>query len=357
MNINTLGFNNWFAQQMEQADPGMEAVRVIAVHRESYVVSDGTGDIYAETTGKLQYDSGSPLDLPAVGDWVLAQLMNDRTLAIIHSVLERKTLLTRKNPGRKVEFQLIGANIDTVMIMQALDSDFNPRRLERYLVMAREGGIEPVVLLSKRDLLPAEEVAAKTREAEKIAPGSPVLAFSNQDQEGLDQVKALFLPGITYCLLGSSGVGKTTLLNRFLNAERFETRSVRVNDGKGRHTTTSRQLIMLDNGAMVIDTPGMRELGAIAVDSGLEETFDEIVSLSRECRFKDCSHEHEDSCAVLAALAEGEISRERYDSYLKLKKESDFHERSYLERRRNDKAFGKMVKSVKKDMKKSGDGR
>ena len=355
--MGSLGFDGWFAEQVEQAGPDLEAVRVIAVHRSSFIVSDGVSDIRAEAAGKLLHNSDSPLDIPTVGDWVLVQVLNDRTLAIIHRLLKRKSLLARKTPGRKVDFQLIGANIDTALIMQALDEDFNPRRLERYLVMAREGSIKPVIILSKSDLLSSGEVANRVRVAADVARESAVLAFSNQDKTGFDEVKDLFQAAMTYCLLGSSGVGKTTLLNNFLDEERFEIRSVRVKDGKGRHTTTSRQLIMLDNGAMVIDTPGMRELGSIAIKSGLAETFDEITLLAARCRFNDCTHMREQGCAVLEALGEGTLSRERYDNYMKMRHESEYHEMSYLDRRKKDQAFGRMVRSVMKEKRKRDEGR
>ena len=343
-----------------------EIARVLEVHKESYIISNGTVEVFAELVGKLRYSAESPEDFPAVGDWVLASFYDGDTFSILHEVLPRKTLLRRKTPGKRVDFQLIAANIDTALIVQSLDENFSLRRLERYLVMINETDIEPVVLLSKSDLLATEEIDTKIEEIREIMPQLPVQPFSNQDQTGLEELKKLLEPGRTYCLLGSSGVGKTTLLNNLLGSSgvgkttllnnllggsQFKTAEVREFDSRGRHATTHRHLSSLPEGALLIDTPGMRELGNFSVDTGLFETFDEIAALATGCRFADCSHEHEKGCAVLKALEEGSLSSDRFANYLELKKEAAFHERSYLERRQKDKEFGKMVKSVLKHKK------
>ena len=271
--------------------------------------------------------------------------------ALIEEIFPRKTVLKRKTPGKKIDFQLIAANIDTAIVIQALDHNYNLRRLERYLAMINESNIHPVVLLSKDDLFSPTEVEKKISEIHTVMPDIQIKAFSNITNSGLSEIEKILIPGKTFCLLGSSGTGKTSLLNTLLNEERFEVRTVREKDGKGRHTTTSRQLIMLKNGAMLIDTPGMRELGNIGLESGINHTFDEIAKLSRQCRFNNCSHLQEDGCAVLAALKEGTISRERYQNYMKMHKESIYYEMSYLEKRRKNKQFGKLIKSVKKQIK------
>ena len=350
--LENLGFDRSFLEHMapESLD-GFDIARVIAVHKDSYAISDGEHELQAELVGKLMYAAASPLDYPAVGDWVLVNFFDDHTFAIIHEVLPRKSLLKRKTPGKKIEFQLIGANIDVAFIVQSLDANFNLNRLERYLVMINEGHIEPAVLLSKSDLLSSEEIAARVAEIKKVMPDLAVHAFSNKNESGLDHIKALLKSGMTYCLLGSSGVGKTTLLNNLIGESRFETKTVRNKDGKGRHATTARQLIMIDGGAMVIDTPGMRELGNFAVEKGLDETFAEIAELSQMCQFSDCTHGNEKGCAVLAAVAEGRLSGQRYDNYIKMSRESAYHEMSYLEKRQKDRQFGKFVKSVMKHKK------
>jgi len=352
MNIEHLGFNNWF---FDRIDPTKlidhQIARVITVHKESYTINNGKGDVSAEVTGKLMFSADSPLDYPATGDWVLVQYFDNDSFAIISEILPRKSILKRKTSGKKIEFQLIATNIDTGLIVQSLDTNYNLRRLERYFVMVNESNIQPVVLLSKSDLLPANEIDEKITEIQALIPGIRVVPFNNKDQTGLQHVKELLGPWETYCLLGSSGVGKTTLINNLQDEVRLKTHSVREKDGKGRHITTRRQLIYLKNGAMIIDTPGMRELGNFAVDTGIHSTFDEIAELSNQCRYNDCSHTQEQGCAILAALKDEVISQERYQNFIKLNKESAFYQMSYLEKRHKDKRFGKFVKSVMKEKK------
>jgi len=351
MSIAKLGFDQWF---QDRIDPGKltdhQMARVMTVNKNSYIIHDGKRDVSAEITGKLMFNADSPLDYPAVGDWVYVQLFNEQTFAVIHGIVPRKSLLKRKTAGKKVEFQLIATNIDTAFIMQSLDSDYNIRRLERYLVMINESDIHPVVLLSKSDLVPPKDISEKIADIHKVMPDIQIVAFSNNDDSGLDRVKELLICGQTYCLLGSSGVGKTTLINNLIEEALFETKTVRGKDGKGRHATARRQLIILKNGAMVIDTPGMRELGNIDAESGLSDTFHEISELSHRCFYRDCTHTLEKGCAVLAALEDGIISQERYRNYIKMKKESDYYGLSYVEKRRKDKQFGKFIKSAMKHM-------
>ncbi len=349
MNIEKLGFNQWFQDRTESAKlTNCQIARVVSVNKESYLLKKGNNDVFAEITGKLMFTADSPLDYPAVGDWVYAQFFDDDSFAIIHDIFPRKSLLKRKTSGKKVEFQLIAANIDTAMIIQSLDFNYNLRRLERYLVMINESHIQPVVLLSKSDLLTPDEIDKKMAEIHHLMPHIQIVAFSSQNESGLDQVNERLISGKTFCLLGSSGVGKTTLLNYLMDDALFKTQTIREKDGKGRHTTTSRQLIHLKNGAMVIDTPGMRELGNIAVESGIDDTFSEIAELSNQCRYNDCTHTHEKGCAILLALKESIISEERYQNYVKMHKESAYNEMSYFEKRQKDKQFGKLCKSVMK---------
>ena len=350
--IEQLGFNRWF---LDRIDPEKlidhQIARIITVNKDNFTINNGQGDVSAEITGKLMFSADSPLEYPATGDWVIAQYYDKDSFAIIHEIVPRKSVLKRKTSGKKVEFQLIAANIDTGLIVQSLDTNYNLRRLERYLVMINESDIQPVVLLSKSDLLHVNEIDKKIAEIHTLIPDIRVVPFSNEDNTGLELVKELLVPWKTYCLLGSSGVGKTTLINNLLDEVRLKTHSVREKDGKGRHITTRRQLISLKDGAMIIDTPGMRELGNFAVDVGIYSTFDEIAELSNQCRYNDCSHTQEQGCAVLSALKEGVISQDRYHSFTKLNKESAFYEMSYLEKKRKDKKFGKFVKSVLKEKK------
>ncbi len=353
MELRTLGFDQWFQDKKSEARrPDCNVARVTAVNRDSYLVRNEKGEVFAEPAGSFVYSVESSMDLPAVGDWVLVQYYNDDTFAIIHGLLPRKTFLRRKTPGKKIDYQMIAANIDCALIVQACDFDFNLRRLERYLVMTNEGRIEPVLLLTKSDLVSSEKLEQRIAEVRQADIKCTILPLSNVTGSGVDQVEQLLEPGKTYCLVGSSGVGKTTLLNHLLGSDLLETNTVRAQDGKGRHTTTRRQLIVVPRGAMIIDTPGMRELGNIGVNSGLEESFADIGSLSKSCRFANCTHTQEAGCALLTAVENGTLRRDRYESFLKLLKESEYNELSYVEKRRKDKKFGQFIKTAMKQLKK-----
>ncbi|NNE66902.1 MAG: ribosome small subunit-dependent GTPase A [Pyrinomonadaceae bacterium] len=346
--LEMLGFDQ---ARLDEADPSIPPecvpLRVTQVQKESYFVTDGSGDVYAEVTGRLLYGAAEAVDLPVTGDWVMGQVV-DSSLAIIHKVLPRSSFLRRKTAGKKTDYQPIASNIDTALLVQAMDEDFSVRRLERYLVMVREGQIEPVILLSKSDLQKPENVAEYAESARSVSGAARVLAFSNETGEGFDGVKKLLVPSKTYCLLGSSGVGKSTLLNRLAGEELMETKEIRESDSKGRHTTTSRSLKILDNGIIMIDTPGMRELGNIGAGTGIEETFGEIHELEGLCKYSDCTHQHEDDCSILAAVESGDIADDRFESYLKMQRESAHNERSFLEKKKRDKSLGKLYKSVQK---------
>ena len=348
MKLTGLGSNSGLEEQASLlCGSGQRLARVTAVDRGRYVVRDEQGEVPAELTGRFLHAAASSVDMPCVGDWVCVQYHDAESHASIHDVVPRRSFLRRKSPGKNIDFQMIAANIDVAFIVQSCHFDFNVRRLERYLVMVNEGGIEPVLLLTKTDLVGAAELERMLAHIRAAGIAARIITLSNVTGEGVEQVREAMLPGRTYCLLGSSGVGKTTLINQLSGHDALETGAV-SGTGEGRHTTTRRHLVVLDNGALLIDMPGMRELGIMNVGAGLDDSFADIKALASQCRFADCSHTNEPGCAIRKAIESGELNPEHYRSYLKLKAESDFNEMSYVDKRKKDKAFGKMVKTVLK---------
>jgi len=351
MKLSDIGFDQWFQEHVSDLrQEGQGVARISAVDRGSYLIRNELGEIPAELVGKFYFKVESSVDLPCVGDWVTVQYHNDDAAAIIHGVFPRKTFLRRKSAGEKVDFQMIAANIDSAFIVQSCHFDFNVRRMDRYLVMAADGGVEPIVVLTKTDLITHDELEQKLAAIRSSAVTARVLALSNITGIGFDEFQQLLVSGRTYCLIGSSGVGKTTLINRLIGQDAFETKAV-SGTGEGIHTTARRQLILLNQGSMLIDTPGMRELGLLGVSDGVNQGFEDIVALSTNCRYANCGHTQEPDCAVLAAVSNGELSKDRYSSYMKLKKESEYHEMSYVDKRKKDRAFGRFIKSAMKQMK------
>ncbi len=344
--LEKLGYDTFFHEaSTELLTDDFTMARVIEVNKNSYMVSDGSHEMLAELSGKFLFDAEETLDYPTVGDWVAIQALDNYTHAIVHATLPRKTILKRKESGKRVEFQLIASNIDIGLIVQSANN-INRNLLDRYLVMLNEYGIEPLVIISKIDLLTSEELDAVKESLTNL--GDQCQFISNNKEMGIDTLISTLVPKKTYCLLGQSGVGKSSLLNRLLGSSLLEVNTVREKDGKGRHTTVRRQLVCLESGSIFIDTPGMRELGNFDVDQGIDQTFDDFVHYAKQCRFADCSHTHEKGCAVIAAVQDGDIDEERYENFIKLKKESDYYDMSYHEKRQKDKSFGKMIKNYKK---------
>lgn len=350
--MRSLGYTNQVAHHAQPfIEQGFTIARVMEENRESYVVKTATHEMPAEISGKLRFTAESRGSFPTVGDWVAVNTFDGETQAIIHAVLPRKTLIARKSAGQRTDIQPIAANVDIIFIVQGLDHNFNPRRLERYLVVARESGATPVVLLSKADLLAPQELQERKEEAAAVSAGAPVIAYSAETGEGLDEIRRYITEGITVCLIGSSGVGKSTLINALAGEQVLETGGVREADSRGRHTTARRQMVFLPGGGILIDTPGMRELGLWHAESSLDETFPKIAELAEACKFSDCTHTHEPACAVRAAVENGTLDAGRYASYTKLRKEAErMNERStvagMLERKRKDKILSRAVKQV-----------
>jgi ribosome biogenesis GTPase len=307
-------------------DPSLAPARVCADHGAAYEVLAACGPLRADVSGRLAYLAAGPEDRPAVGDWVAIAPRPREGAATIHAVLPRRSAIVRKEAGRAARGQVLAANVDAALIIVSANLDFSPRRIERAIAIAREGGAAPIVVLSKSDLVgdPARLVA----EARAVAPGVTVLALSALSGAGMDALAPHLAPRRTLVVLGSSGVGKSSLINRLLGRELLATREVRRGDDKGRHVTTHRQLVALPGGALVIDTPGLRELALFETEQGVAEAFPEVEALFGECRFGDCTHDGEPGCAIGAALDAGRLAPERWDGYRRLEREvRALHER------------------------------
>jgi ribosome biogenesis GTPase len=320
LNLKMLGFTPQVAEHFAPyREKGYAVGRVALEHKRMYRVYTEWGELLAEISGKLRHEALMREDYPAVGDWVVISPRPQEQRATIHAILPRKSKFSRKAAGETIEEQIVAANVDTVFLINALNQDFNPRRLERYLILAWESGANPVIILSKSDL--CTDIEEKVAVVESIAIGVPVHVISAWEGRGLDQLSPYLSEGKTIALLGSSGAGKSTLINVLLGEEVQKVQEVRHKDDRGRHTTTHRELFVTPHGALVIDTPGMRELQLWHSHEGFQETFEDIETLAQQCRFSDCRHHTEPGCAVQAALASGELEQSRFAQYLKLQRE------------------------------------
>ncbi len=323
MSISLWGWNSYFEAFWQGGEWKNEVpARVIAQQRKFWRVAGDFGECWAEASGKLRVAAEEGADWPAVGDWVAVELHGADTTAVIQEVLPRRSKFVRKMAGKKLEEQVIAANVDTALLVSALDGDFNPRRVERYLAQCWESGARPVIVLNKADA--CEEVHEKAINMERVAIGTAVCVVSAKTGEGFGELEEFLRPGSTLVLLGSSGVGKSTIANRLLGEAVQEVRSVRESDSKGRHTTTARELFVLPGGALLMDTPGLREMQLWDAEGGVAQTFADIDALAAECRFGDCRHEGEPGCAVLAAMDAGTLDRARLENRRKLLREQGF---------------------------------
>jgi len=351
MELIDLGWNDFFAAlfapwRLDGLVPG----RVVAQHRDLSLVAAEAGELAAEVSGRFRHQAADRGGYPAVGDWVALEPFAPGR-ALLHAVLDRRSAFVRKAAGDLTEAQVVAANIDTVFLVTGLDGDFNLRRIERYLTTAWDSGATPVIVLNKSDLCP--DIGEVLAQVDRIALGTPLIPVSARDGANLEALRGHLAPGRTAALLGSSGVGKSTIINRLLGAERQPTAPVREEDSHGRHTTSSREIIVLPGGGLLIDTPGMRELQLWAEEDSLAQSFADVEELAAGCRFTDCRHEDEPGCAVRRAVEGGALDRGRLEGFLKLRREIEqlALKRDKRARRQADKDFGKKIASIMKDVK------
>lgn len=357
--IEDLGWDEFFAANQEKLGlDSFEVARIIAQHKGAYKIKNAGGEYLAKVTGKQMFSAESREDFPAVGDWVVIAEA-DKEQAVIKSILPRKTVMKRKygdknRIGEKSEIQIIAANIDVAFVIESVDRDYNLNRIERYFAIATDGGIKPAVILNKTDLISKEELETKISEIKNRLADADVIATSTLTNEGLAELKKYIVKGQTYCFLGSSGVGKSSLINKLLGEEIIKTKSIGEASGRGRHTTTGREMYFLKSGGIVIDNPGVREVGMTDAGAGVDNLFDEIIELAKDCKFVDCTHLHEPGCKVLEAVEAGQLDHSRYANYISLKKETEHFEMTELEKREKNRQFGKFIKKAKKGLREAG---
>jgi len=350
LTLNDLGYDEYFASgRIKLGYSKYSLARVLAEYREAYRVTSGIKEHIAKITGKQIFTAFNREDYPAVGDWVAIDELPDGK-AVIRGILPRKTILQKKY-SNKQEIQLIATNIDTAFIVQSMDKDYSLNRFERYLVLIEAGKIEPVIILNKIDLINHTELELRINQIKNRFKGIAIISTSIIAEQGLNELLSSILKGKTYCFLGSSGVGKSSLINKLLGKDEIKTREISISLERGKHTTTNREMYFLEKGGLLIDNPGTREVGIACLDTAMENVFDEISLISENCKFSDCSHINELGCAVLQAVNENILDEDRYSNYIKLKKESEFYKMTDLEKREKDRKFGKFVKNALKELK------
>jgi ribosome biogenesis GTPase len=348
MTLENLGYN--LELENYRKDQNLDSFgvgRVISEHKERYVVKTPEKAYDGEIVGNLRFTAQNRSDFPAVGDWVAISEYDDNKV-LIHAVFPRKTIIERQTVGKRGEKQIIATNIDYAFIVQAVDRDFNMNRIERYLTICNSSNVKPIIILNKIDLISNAELSELVSKVKERIKQVPVIPISNASQIGYEKLRARIEKSKTYCLLGSSGVGKSTLLNNLSGRQLMKTNVISTSTNKGRHVTSHRELTVLENGGILIDNPGMREVGIADSKDGLDITFSPIIELSKHCKFKDCTHTSEVGCALLKAMESGEIDNSSYENFLKMERENEYFESSVAEKRKKNKIFGKMIKHFKK---------
>ncbi|MCL4137185.1 UNVERIFIED_CONTAM: hypothetical protein GTU68_031511 [Idotea baltica] len=325
---------------------GLNVARVISEHKDLYTVKNESNEYNAELIGNLRFTAENRNDLPAVGDWVSISEFDDNK-ALIHSVFPRKSILERQFVGKLGQTQIIATNVDFGLIIQSLNRDFSINRLERYMTICNASNIKPIIVLSKVDLLDLEELNELVNQVKERIKNVTIHTISNISKFGIDKLKSKLIKGKTYCLLGSSGVGKSTLINALTGTKRMNTGEISKSIDRGKHVTSHRELVVLENG-ILIDNPGMREIGITDASEGIEMTFDEIIYLAKDCKFSDCSHTNENGCAILVAIENGDLNSESYANFLKMEKERAFFESSIIERKQDHKNLSKLIRLSQK---------
>lgn len=324
---------------------GFIIARVISESKGSYEVVSKNGNFIARVTGKQMLDASSRDDYPAVGDWVTITEL-DQKQAVIHKILPRKTIIKRSR--RNNEIQIIGTNIDVVFIVESVNRDYNLNRFERYFAIIKNQDIQPVIILNKIDLISQDELDLIISQTQKRFNNIDIILTSVFRKEGINNLKGYIKKDKIYCFLGSSGVGKSSLINGLIGNDNIKTGDISSYSERGRHITTKRKMYFLESGGIVIDNPGIRGIGVM--DNKIEESFDEIIELANNCKYSDCTHTNERDCAVLKSLEQGALDKSKYNNYINLKKETEFYEMSILEKRKKDKNFGRFIKRAKKDI-------